>query len=1325
MNPLGLFSNLLHGTEGLVGGLANKVSNIVRPQSAPRPVAPAPKPQPQINLAAFANILNQQSKNAQMQRQMAANLNTQFGIGPQAKTPLPTPQAKQSNPIIGTIQALEANNPYLHQGPLPQNRAQAVAQLHNPNNPATKIALGLSQSGNDSGGAGKFIGGAKNIVQDVKQGAQAVANKAIQANQAIGQKGFISVSAPKIEKPFNPQLPQVTNLKIREAQNQIEALHKDIAVNQDSINYAKEHIASLNVPQPQKDKMIATFVNEANAKVAQSKQELAGWNDHIATLDPSGKSTPIKTNGETGVPQGQQTLLQRQAAADAPQPTTAQKIMGGLKTALGNERGSVNLNTPLDTKDYVNKMSRAQEIATKGDNGPQAKIERFYNEAKTKLVDSTAPIEDVFRAATNNGKNIPASQDIRYKIDNALRAPTMAGQFVKDSGLPKAIQSVPDVKTFDQYLIARHAQDLRVKGIETGRNGTADDKLVKQLAPQYEKQAKVVTAYSRKLLDYATQKGLVSKGLNKHLKAEYPNYVPVNRIFGENELQKPQGNGSGIASKSTQTVVQKIKGSARQIESPLQSLLAKTHDAFQQGEVNDAAKTLTSYKDLAGNPFSLRELKPTEAIGNKNTISVLDNGKKRVFETTPAIAAAAKSLNKEQLGLVGKILSVPTRVLRLGATGINLPFVASNVVKDSVTAAINSSNPLRTSVANPKVFLQSMAAAVGHGKQYQEMVRNGAGGTSMDIGRDAAKQSVQSIRAGKSVGSTIAYTVTHPGELLRAVENTVARSEEYGRAMQYLGTKQAATDKGASESEAQAIATQAARTNTTNFARGGDYSRVVNSVLPFFNAGIQGSRTLIRNLHDRPVQTAAKVAITTFMPVAASTAWNISDPQRKAAYDNIKDFEKQGNIIIVPPNPVQDPKTGKWNVIKIPLSQEIANLSDVVRSGVEAMGNDKGMNIAQIASNLLGTATSLNLNSGRDLVNQLTPQAIKPGVEALTNTNLFTGNTIVPQSLQNFPTGLQYKPTTSGTAVKIGQAIGVSPLQVENAIRTATGGVGVQVLNASDKALAALGAIPQSQVNGTNTLDSMAGRFNQAAGTSQAELDYQAKIQAAKDKNAGKIPKQLQGIIPGTAAQTSLDTSSGRDVLAASKTRVDKATAKLPPGISSASSATLKRYALLSASGKAKFNADPANKLKLNQAQYEENKLSGKLTGPADLKAQRSLTKQAVTSKYSQDVQDFYALSKANMNAYFKQDPAKAKQLYDQAKQLDSQLGGNKFKNGLAIYSGKSKNATKPKKAPTYRFALKQVHLPKTPTLKLAKAKKIKGFKLAGTKANKKITLTA
>jgi hypothetical protein len=450
-----------------------------------------------------------------------------------------------------------------------------------------------------------------------------------------------------------------------------------------------------------------------------------------------------------------------------------------------------------------------------------------------------------------------------------------------------------------------------------------------------------------------------------------------------------------------------------------------------------------------------------------------------------------------------------------------LPFIAANVAKDQVTAIINSQNALKTSIANPSVFFKSLLEAVGHGKVYDEMIKNGALGTSFDISRNAAPLTLERIRAGKSAVSKIKYTVTHPSELFRAVENIIGRSEELTRIQQYQGTKQAMLAKGMLAKDAEVVASRAARENTVNFARRGEWGQVLNSAFLYLNANIQGTRTFVRNLKERPVQTAAKVAMFGFVPVAAATAWNLSDPKRKAAYEDISEFEKENNIIFIPPNPTKN-EDGTWNVIKIPLSQEISNLVGMARRPIEQLYGLDPVSVGDIANALVGTVSPVGTTK-EEILSTLTPQAIKPSIESAVNRNLFTGIPIVPASMEKLSPENQYKPYTSGTARIAGKMLGVSPLKIEAFVKGTFGGVGSQVINVIDNVIAGVGIIPKDQIGGQNVVKAIVSRFTLARGgqseqlsdslskmvTSQADEQFRIKQEAEILHTAMKtLPKE-------------------------------------------------------------------------------------------------------------------------------------------------------------------------------------------------------------------------
>lgn len=750
----------------------------------------------------------------------------------------------------------------------------------------------------------------------------------------------------------------------------------------------------------------------------------------------------------------------------------------------------------FNTNDYIKQLTKSQKQAAKG-NSILDKVAGFKQEVKSKFVDRFSILEDTLTKVEKEGKlQILPTSDIRPQLDRVLRSDSIATQFIKDRGLAKVIQDVPDIKAFDQYLIAKQAQDVAAKGIKTGRDLAKDKALISSLSPQYEKFAQKVYQYNRDVLGELADSGMISKSLRDKLIKEYPNYVPLNRVFNEIEREAIGGfsRGGSVASVGTQKVVKRLKGSEREIENPIESILTKTSQAIEQSEKNRAANMLISYKDLPGNPFGIKPI--SETTPGNGTISAFIDGKKHMFEIDPEFARAAKDMGKQQIGFLGQLFAAPTRLLKLGATGLNIPFVASNVVKDQVFATINSSKALKTSLANPGNFLKSLYSVIKQDKLYDDWVKSGSSFTSFDLSRNQLKPTVGRIRGQKNVGTKVLYEITHPQDLLRSVEDIIGKSEELTRVQQFNGMKQALIKEGRTVEDATILAAKAARENTANFARGGEWTTPLNAAIPYINAGIQGSRSLVRNLKTRPVQTSAKIAALVFTPIAFATAWNTGDPKRKEAYDDIADYEKENNIIILPPNPVKD-ENGRWNAIKIPLTPGLSNLGSVVRRTIEGTNS-----IARTGTDLLAAMTSFDVSSTNKVMSQVTPQLIKPGIEGYTNTNLFTGQKIVPEYMKEYPKEMQFKDGTSGSARILGKALNASPLKVENTIRTSMGGVGQQILNASDKTLNKLGVIPEDQIGGKGVTEQIQNRFTSAAGGQQLSNLFDGK-QTSNDGKRG------------------------------------------------------------------------------------------------------------------------------------------------------------------------------------------------------------------------------
>lgn len=1005
----------------------------------------------------------------------------------------------------------------------------------------------------------------------------------------------------------------------------------------------------------------------------------------------------------------------RQADAAQLAPTTKDKILGskpveflyGDKAPVQAAKAKLDNASPIDASKYIDDMTQAQKAAQKGTLGLRDKTSDF----KEKFIDDLAPIEDRLNKAIKDGADVDPLDHITYQLDRSRRAEGVMNAYVKDNQLDKIIQNVDDTNAFDQYLIARHAKELDPE-ITTGRNAANDAAIVKQLEGKYGPQAQALYQYNQKLLDTSVDYGLISKETAAALKKQYPEYVPFNRIFNEDELAIiGGGNGKGDASISTQGVVKKIKGSKRAIASPLNSIIDKTRVVVEQGERNRAAQMLASYKDLPGNPFNLKEIPANETIGSRNTISFLENGVKRTFETDKVIADAAKNMTRQEIGLWGRVAAVPARVLRGGATAVNVGFAGANVVKDVVGAAINSRHPFR--IADPEAVGKALSAALRHnGKEYQELMRVGVTGTSFDMYRNPLKSNIGEIRSQKNIGTRAVYNATHPGQWYRTLENTIGRSEDFGRALQYYSNKKGFTADGKSPEVAQVLAADQARHNSTNFFRHGSYGQGVNLAIPYWNAGVQGARIQARRIKERPVQTVAKMGFAIAAPSAMIAMNNYMDPAKREVIENIPDYEKEGNIIIVGPNAKFNEEKNQWDgVFKFPVPPQHIGIHKTVQDGVRAavMGEkfDVIGNLGTIAENY----TTVNPTDPKAVANRYIPQGIKLVAEPMTNTNFYTGNKIVPDSQKNLPAADQYNEYSSGTAKVLGKVTNTSPRQLDNFFRTSMGGAGQNLLNFTDSGLAAVGAIDKKEVRGKDVGDSVLGRFygpNAISPSDKAEKDFERFKKQVTDSDAykkaepydkGRMLNRLESDLNAVAYDKAGKTKEGDkltkkqqslkdegfkvDTYTSLDSKSEGSTTKVNAKLASSSKDVLKKYDSLDETKRNEWFAKENDaEFKYAAAKYENDKAEGKIDDIQDMGRRKSLAKEEVGSKFPKRVRDLYTKGKADVYNYVinaKDGEQLAKDLIDYDNALYAAglttYDKPKFINGLAPQKGGRKGS--------------------------------------------------
>lgn len=723
-------------------------------------------------------------------------------------------------------------------------------------------------------------------------------------------------------------------------------------------------------------------------------------------------------------------------------------------------------------------------------------------EVKSKFVDAFSPIEDTINTIEKKGKfKLLPEADPRLLRNRVLGVNSIAGARVKQGLLPvfKGMKT-EEVHELTDYMLSKRALEVNASGRETGIDSADAQQVVTGLAGKYEAKAQQLYQYQNKLLQDLSDSGIISKDLYTKLTAENKAYIPLNRLIDKegNVIFTPQKQ---VASVGGQKAVLKLKGSEKQILDPLAGIVEKTYQAQDLIERNRIATALVNLRKLPGFEDLIKEGEGGPSL------SIFENGVKRTFQTTADIERAAKSLGAEKLNFLIKLASIPTRVMRLGLTGVNLPFALRNLVKDQIFATITSDHAMHTSLANPLNFIKSFASVIKQDKLYDDFLAAGAGNSNFfSVARNVGKETIEDLR--RSQPEKIARTIINPTKWLGAMEDFVGITEQATRVQQFRGTKAALKAKGIRD-PMSLLSLKAARENTTDFAKKGEWGSVLNNVFIFSNAGIQGSRTLLRNLKQKPGATALKLAGTVFAPLAAVTAWNMSDPERKKAYLDIPEWERDSYFIVLPPKPEKTEDGYYQKALKIPITNGIDALAKPIRSMVEYAYGNGDQSIGKILLSSASMFFPVDISDQGKFVGDITPTALSPLVENYTNKKFFFGGPIVPRGRENAPPQLQYSPRTTATFKKLGELTGQSPAKLENIYGSFTGQPGKQLTNWTDRALVS------SPVN-RNTAEEVQKSFTMAGTGGLIDRDYdkankveQAKF-ALKELRPGVIPKEIK-----------------------------------------------------------------------------------------------------------------------------------------------------------------------------------------------------------------------
>lgn len=564
----------------------------------------------------------------------------------------------------------------------------------------------------------------------------------------------------------------------------------------------------------------------------------------------------------------------------------------------------------------------------------------------------------------------------------------------------------------------------------------------------------------------------------------------------------------------------------RKVRRMLESRNAKLEPLFDRIELlNRDLADLSQQRSGMWNQANA--IKTTVDKGGMTSLSFLDDGVENVVKVDPVIASAVHNWDKQQQNVMNNFLRMSNNIFKYGTTGLNAGFALPNFVADQVGSAINSKNIMATH--NPSNFIHSLFMTIGRplNAADQDILQKYLAGNqgALNINQYTKKATADKVvnklaREGASKGSQAYTLIKNPKEgfrtLFRSMEDLIGATEKVTRVQNFRGAYKQAGKEGLEESAGK-IANQAARENSVDFLEMGTYGRVVNSFIPYFNAAIQGNRVMLRNAAERPASFAAKTAALIGMPIAASTAWNVSDPDRKAIYDTIPEYVKETNYVIVGPGAKWNEEKNKWDGVFLmkkppgfkefaePVRKFIEYKSDDPQADVLGFLRDEG---GSVASDFASTITPIDFSDPNKFLSSVTPQILKPTAEAITNKNFFTGEDIVPDYLMDQePQDQKYEHYSQLTS-HIAGLFNTSPLKVDQWIKQTFGEVGTNAVNSVDR----LSGAPEEGIGGRSLPESISRRFVGAPGGADTDAFYKSynPAQSARTRTSKAVTQLVK-----------------------------------------------------------------------------------------------------------------------------------------------------------------------------------------------------------------------
>ena len=198
-------------------------------------------------------------------------------------------------------------------------------------------------------------------------------------------------------------------------------------------------------------------------------------------------------------------------------------------------------------------------------------------------------------------------------------------------------------------------ETLKKSRYETAIDEKTCDAVIRDNHEKYGAAQKDLVNFSNTTLAIMKDSGVISEQTYFHMLRKWKNYVPLHRVFDDNEDIKFGDSLKGI------------KGSYRDTVDPIQSIIRNTYDYIRRADKNAARLALARMARTGGVGLILEEVDDKHPNDN-STIMFLEDGVKKYLQTDPAVVHAVNNLRPPQLTWFTRFLRIGSSLLRAFAT---------------------------------------------------------------------------------------------------------------------------------------------------------------------------------------------------------------------------------------------------------------------------------------------------------------------------------------------------------------------------------------------------------------------------------------------------------------------------------------------------------------------------------------------------------------------------------------------------------------------------------------------------------------------------------